>query len=187
MRARARAPLAASLRVRTRATRRRAARRGVQDCAARAGGGVLAQAFEAYWTVVSKLLAGHAGVIAYARPCSTLPLALDVRNRHAHVRSQACADAHTRARVPATGIGGRARACRARTRRTGVCGGLLGRYEVLNEPWLGDHVSQPALLAEAGAAEARAVGPFMQAPLASPSPLAHLLPSHSPLPLPARL
>jgi len=35
-------------------------------------------------------------------------------------------------------------------------------YEILNEPWLGDHVSHPALLLKAGEAEKASLGSFMQ-------------------------
>lgn len=35
-------------------------------------------------------------------------------------------------------------------------------YELLNEPWVGDHVKHPLLLLEAGAAEKGGVGTFMQ-------------------------
>ena len=35
-------------------------------------------------------------------------------------------------------------------------------YELLNEPWLGDYVKDPSIFLEAGAAEKKTVGPFMQ-------------------------
>lgn len=35
-------------------------------------------------------------------------------------------------------------------------------YELLNEPWVGDHIENPRLLLQAGAAEKETVGPFMQ-------------------------
>jgi endoglycosylceramidase len=39
--------------------------------------------------------------------------------------------------------------------------GVLG-YEMLNEPWQGDWISNPALLVRSGAAETEAVGPYME-------------------------
>ena len=35
-------------------------------------------------------------------------------------------------------------------------------YELLNEPWLGDHVGDPLLLLKGGEAERKAVGPYME-------------------------
>ena len=35
-------------------------------------------------------------------------------------------------------------------------------YEMLNEPWIGDYISNPALLLESGKAEKETVGPFME-------------------------
>ena len=35
-------------------------------------------------------------------------------------------------------------------------------YEMMNEPWVGDHVSRPALLLQQGLAEQRTVGPWMR-------------------------
>ena len=35
-------------------------------------------------------------------------------------------------------------------------------YELLNEPWLGDHVGDPLLLLKGGEAERKAVGPYMK-------------------------